>query len=382
MRNVDSLLADLGVETEGDHHEDVLQSPALEEEKGAVYLAARGRILADPVVTHDAFHRLLILKVRGGTPSFARARAWFLTCDGKLGRYDRISRGRDKTPVPYCIYPDQCLQITRWALPRTDDYDRAFVELVASPYTGTIAQAVQLPSRATHLICARIDQYRRERDISEETAAQAAVLVLVDKRLEASFRRPASDDQHVRETDEAIARALQEIDKRTARAEQASALARRAALRLISDQRRYGLERDAQEAALERERESARQATEARAQAEAEKCRVTEELSASERAREAEVRRADTAERRLRSVFQGTRWAFCGGVWLGMIVVPRLLSWAEWPPVARASYAFAAPVVSGLVLALPLGLRCATKIVLAITTIAGLLLACLQYFHA
>jgi len=379
VRNVGPILESLGVELEQDAHEDLLHSAEMDDERASVHLAAEGQLLHEHIVTHDAFHRLLILKMRSGTPSFARAEGWFLTCDGKMGRYDRIARRRSYAEVPFCMYPDQCMQMTRWALPRTDDYDRAFVQLVCSPYVTAITD---LPSEASHLICARIDAYMSERQISERTATQLAVLTLVDKRLAASFRWPvrATEDEQIREIDEAIGRSLEGLDRKARQAQKAKELAEQAALRL----RGQTAIKHAQLAQVSGERDRARDGEE-RAGRERDRERTAraaaEERAAAEQAARVQAEGArSVAEAGARTARLRERCLVCLLSWVLLVAGYLWLPWVHWPAVARPLYLALAGPLAALSLALPLGWTRGSKFALALCTVASLALAVLDHY--
>lgn len=379
VRNIDYLLGQLGVAVDSASHEDILRAAELEPEKGELLLAAPNQILPDRILTHDAFHAVLVSQLRAGTESFARAKAWFLTCDGKLRRYDRIRRRRDGTSLPFCIYPDHCMQMTRWALPRTEDYDRAFVELVASPYVTAMAQMADLPSDAAHLICARIDQYRTERNISEDLATQAAVLTLIDRRLQEGFESAATDDQRVAQIDQAIGRALEQLERKTADAEKAKALAERAAARLGVEQTSMKDELRRRDQALAAEREGRTAAEGALEKADSEKTKLTHALSETEQREQSEKKRADRAEDRLRRLSVALKWAACGAVWIVLLALFFVIQWPDRPSWGKSIYVFLASLACGLAVTLPLGFKRATIVVLTVATIGGFLLACLQH---
>lgn len=359
VRNVESLLISLGIEIDQDNHQELMESPSLDKEKGLVILAAEGEVPHDAVVTHDALHRLLVLKVRNGTRSFAQARAWFLTCDGKLGLYDRMARGRGGSGVPFCIYPDQCVQMTRWMLPRTDDYDRAFVQLVCSPHVVTLAH---LPSEAAHLVCARIDRYARERGISEQTAEAMAVLTLVDKRLESGFRKSETDDERMREIDDAMARALQELDRRTKEIEHARTLAAAAAVQQTALQ---GAQVRSLTSELAGTRETLQRVQEEGEGEHAERLKAEQDAAAEREARETAEKTAATAE----AVLLRLRWVACTALWGGLFLCYWLLPWAKWPGFAPSLYRVAAFLLASLVLGLPLGFRRAWPIILGVCAV-------------
>jgi hypothetical protein len=111
----------------------------------------------DEVLRHDAYHRLLVLKLRGAEQSkFSDTRYWFLTCDSKLPRYDRFVRGGD-AGVPFCALTGQWLQVLRPFLPRHEDFDQVLAASVTSRVLGAFKQ---VPGDIIHEIMGRLSLVR------------------------------------------------------------------------------------------------------------------------------------------------------------------------------------------------------------------------------
>jgi len=375
-RNADALLDQLGVSVDREPHDDIMAMPALSQEEGALLLVARDPGVRLEVITHDAFHRLLILKLRGDTPSFARARAWFLTCDGKLGRYDRMRRRQDGSEIPFCIHPDHCMQMTRWALPRTADYDRAFVQLVACPFVGTIAR---LPSEAAQRVCARIERYAQEAGIDESLAAQAAILTMVDERLAASLRTPASEAARDRDIDKAIARSLTLLQQRTSAAKRAQELAEHEYLRLRRHTRVRDLQLQELQSELTQERQKRQTGEATQQELGMEKVNLETMLSESKGAEARHAQRADQAELRLHRLLGVARWAAWLVVSSAIVVGYLLLPWAHWPRWARSLYEVGGALSCALALALPLGFVRVVFWIVSVVTVAACVISYLQW---
>ncbi len=375
-RNVDALLPQLGVMVDDNPHDDAMATPSLPQEEGAVLLAARDPGVHGEIITHDAFHRLLILRLRGDTTSFARARAWFVTCDGKLRRYDWIRRREDGNEIPFCIHPDHCMQMTRWALPRTADYDRAFAQLVACPFIGTIAR---LPSEAAQRVCARIDRYAIEAGIDEAVAAQAAVLTMVDERLAASLRAPASEDARDHQVDAAIARSLSLLQQQTWAAKRAQELAEQEYLRLKGQTRVRDLHLQELEGELAHERQR-RQAAEAMQEDLAtEKVSLETMLTEAQSGETKEADRARSAELRLARTLGVAKWAGWLAISCGILIGYLLLPWVHWPRWAKSLYEVGGALACGLALALPLGFVRIWFWIMGIATVAAGIISYLQW---
>lgn len=109
-----------------------------------------------PVLRHDAYLRFLVNKKRRGKPqSFTNTKTWLLTCDRTLILYDYYlkEKGKEKkSTMNTSVMPHQWLQILRPLLPRTEDYNATFANLLSSPYLrsyGTIPSRIPVQVLAT-----------------------------------------------------------------------------------------------------------------------------------------------------------------------------------------------------------------------------------------
>lgn len=213
---------------------------------------------SDPVIDHDAKHRLLIERLRGdGHLRFSNARFWFLTQDTYLPRFaEKMPEPDEPGPdLPFCISPSSWVQLMRAFTPRTDDYEQTVVDLLASPFLG---------NRATpepHVVRRVVGRMRDQEDRSPELA----LAVLQDSSLTACIEAAAPGLDEEEEVDRAFntkARELQEAEAAaTARAEAESLRAAKAveqaeidALRAESaEQRSETLTRDLADERIRRE---------------------------------------------------------------------------------------------------------------------------------
>ena len=134
------------------------------------------------IIEHDAFHRVLIGKIRKGPKyRFSEAIAWFLTHDTKLPAYDRVARG-GKEYLSFCILSDQWIQVNRPLLARTknqEEYEEAFHNLVTFPYLRTMMPAVPL-ERAYQEVLGKLSRYKN-------MSPQLALNIVADRHFMVSF---------------------------------------------------------------------------------------------------------------------------------------------------------------------------------------------------
>jgi len=90
------------------------------------------------IIKHDAFHKVLIKKIRGNNDKIIKisnAKAWFLTEDIKLINYANLFIKKD-IKFPYCLSVDQWIQINRPLLPRIKtkkNLNRFFFSIITTP---------------------------------------------------------------------------------------------------------------------------------------------------------------------------------------------------------------------------------------------------------
>jgi len=127
----------------------------------------------ESILEHDAFHRLFILRLRGGRRHrHSEAVAWFLTQDSKLPRYDRVAR-KGRPEVPFCVTTDQWIQMNRPLLTRTsgtDEYEASLQVLVTTPFLRSMLGTTSLES-AYQRVMSRIGRYET---MSPKLAVQIA----------------------------------------------------------------------------------------------------------------------------------------------------------------------------------------------------------------
>jgi len=179
----------------------IKDAPQLSEEISKLNLAT-DYIKFPEVAEHDAFHRLLILKLRGKTPpkTFIDTKVWFLTCDTSLPNYDRIAR-KSRDEIPFCILINQWIQIMRPLLPRTQEFDETFADLLTSPYLRTYGN---LPPDIAQKILGRMAQF-------EQHSPELAVRVLTDRHLAKELKQTEEEEKIIKLIDSATAKAAEEF---------------------------------------------------------------------------------------------------------------------------------------------------------------------------
>jgi len=113
------------------------------------------------IVEHDAFHRILITKLRKGLKyNFNDAKAWFLTHDHKLPQYSKHARN-GKAHLPFCITTNEWIQINRPLLSRTisnEEFEESFHVLVTQSYVRSMLPTLPL-DKAYNKILSKLERY-------------------------------------------------------------------------------------------------------------------------------------------------------------------------------------------------------------------------------
>lgn len=169
------------------------------------------------IAEHDAFHYLLILKLRsreGADSSFKTNKSWFLTYDGLLAPFDREIR---KSEIVFCIRPYQLRQILRPLFSRTDDFENVFIDFISEP----VARA--FPAVSTDIamgVLARITYF--EKEFGVQNSPELATKILTNQHFLDQLRGLQADepkrinliDKEIKQvaqiTDEAIKTKIQE----------------------------------------------------------------------------------------------------------------------------------------------------------------------------
>ena len=141
---VENLLQDLEIEVSDEHCKEILAQESLLDEETSLLKSIEDnkrltrnpynfRELSPYVAEHDAFHRLLILRLRAGNEgtNFFDVPYWFLTCDSKLPSYDKRRRITEKMKTPFCVLSSQWVQTMRPFYPRITA--ETLVDNLASP---------------------------------------------------------------------------------------------------------------------------------------------------------------------------------------------------------------------------------------------------------
>lgn len=168
------------------------------------------------IAEHDAFHYLLILKLRsreGADNTFKTNKSWFLTHDGLLAPFDREIR---KSEIVFCIRPYQLRQILRPLFSRTDDFENVFIDFVSEPASRAF-MAVSTDMAVN--ILARVTYFEKEFNIQD--SLELATKILKNQHFLNQLRELRADepkinnliDQEIKQiakiTDEEIEKKLQ-----------------------------------------------------------------------------------------------------------------------------------------------------------------------------
>jgi predicted nucleic acid-binding protein len=217
------------------------------------------------VLEHDAKHRILIEQLRGdGHHEFSNGRYWFLTQDTRLPFFARSmpEAGETAPNLSFCMLSSAWAQIMRAFTPRTSDWEKMVVDLLASPYVGW---SRGLDSSSVAAVVGRIDQYEGDGvefawQVLADTAKMTQVSALkadgatseeVAEYIDGAFIEKATEAQE--RAGEAEAHA-QDAAKQALEAQEAGRAERERAEQLQADRDHERRRREETESDLERER--------------------------------------------------------------------------------------------------------------------------------
>jgi len=158
---IEDVLEKLKIGIYNKFRKDIENSEELKDEMGLLRNAC-GEHINIHIVEHDAFHRVLINKLRKGHKyNFNEAKAWFLTHDHKLPQYSKYAR-RGNAHLPFCITTNEWIQINRPLLTRTktkEEYEKSFYLLVTQSYVRSLLPTVPL-DKTFNKVLGKLDRYK------------------------------------------------------------------------------------------------------------------------------------------------------------------------------------------------------------------------------
>jgi hypothetical protein len=358
IRNIEELIKKESILIDEDDHLEVHKLYDYNKQK-ALLLSSAGRkasSLCEDVIAHDIFLTHLVKNLRRKHPSsFAKAKIWLLTCDNKLIKYDALIRKEDHALVPLCILPDRWVQLVRWALPRTDDFDKAFIDLVTSPFISTIAN---LPSETALKICSRIDMYRKEAQLGIETAKKLALIVTVDRILKSQCESLPEKEQ-IEAIDKSIKSALEKLAKDAKEREE-----RYKAVEKVALDRESALELTSIQAAKLQDKLDEEQKR--KEIAEIKVAQKDEELRKEKEERLKAESKAKRSQEKYEKIVSLLKWGGCVVIWLTLGIV-SLRFWYNIPKLLQFALVFS--IIWPL--SLPLGFKKTWKVFIGISAILG-----------
>lgn len=184
---IEAGLSELNIEVTDMYQDEIEADVRLVEEANRIYETSHdyyeriwGRLLTDEICRHDAFLRLFVVRLRKGKPEeFVQAKAWCITRDSKLPRYERIERHRPGD-VPVFILVEHWMQFVGPIIPRTEDWDALARSLLLSPFLrARIGESASIEK--IHRAASRIAEYRNY-------SAQLAMRVLLNSRFQEAVK--------------------------------------------------------------------------------------------------------------------------------------------------------------------------------------------------
>ena len=180
---VHDILEGLDIEVFHKFQEDIEKSDELVDEMSKLKQACGDRF-NEHVVEHDAFHRILIRKLRKRTRyNFKDAVAWFLTQDSKLPSYARFAR-KGQEYLPFCLTTNQWIQLNRPFISRTKDeaeYEESLLSLITQPFLRSLIPQHPL-QEAYEKVLGRLSRYENmNSDLASEITSDMHFMLSIGK---------------------------------------------------------------------------------------------------------------------------------------------------------------------------------------------------------
>ena len=159
------------------------------------FLLQINRPKTNDAIWHDMVNRELVRRLRSENLNLLQpVQHFFLTCDYRLMAFDQERRREQRDhEVAFCMLPPHFLQLLRPVLPRTADFDKAFIDTFAIPQFRTI-------EFSRELLCAKIlRSMATYADVGKEIAATILSDTIFTNRLAAVEERSEEFNQLIRE---------------------------------------------------------------------------------------------------------------------------------------------------------------------------------------
>lgn len=167
------------------------------------YLKSRGKPREWDPVEHDVMLWHLVRERRPAVDSPLEARLFILTCDFRFCGFDARKRKQLGFDTPICLLPGHLLQMIRYFVPRTDDFDAAFLQSLRMP----ILSPFDVERENTTLQI--LEALARIKEISEDE--NTAYAVLTDQALRRALTEATYEQEQLLAVVESVAtRKLQE----------------------------------------------------------------------------------------------------------------------------------------------------------------------------
>ncbi len=220
--HIESILEGLKIKITNQFRAEIETSQAYIDEQ-SILRNIVGNLVNENIIAHDAFHRVLITKLRKTHKhQFHEATAWFLTHDTKLPEYDRIAR-KGEAYLPFCLTTNQWIQINRPLLARTaseEDYEESFYVIVTQPFLRTMISD-RLIEKAYANVLTRMARFK---NLSPQLASSIAMDVhfmlsvatetdikMIDEKIENKFIDLTENLGREKQTLELIIKSKEEI---------------------------------------------------------------------------------------------------------------------------------------------------------------------------
>jgi len=212
--HIEEIISVLEINITDEYRKEIEGSEELRDEESMLRTAC-GDSISERIIEHDAFHRVLITKIRKGAKyKFNDAVAWFLTHDSKLPVYDRAAR-KGEDFLPFCLTTEQWVQVNRPLLKRTSsqkEYEESFHILVSQPFLRTMLSSESI-EKASLVVLQRLAKFKN-------MTPELALNITADKHFLLSMADEEDEVRILEKIDSKMVDIAEELRKKIERVEE------------------------------------------------------------------------------------------------------------------------------------------------------------------
>ncbi len=196
--HIKNVLDAFNISITSEFREEIESSEELLDEE-SILRDSCGGSFSQSIIEHDAFHRILIKKIREDYKyKYSEAKAWFLTHDSKLPVYAHYAL-KGRRALPFCISINEWMQINRPFLKRTqnsEEFENSFQLLVTQPFLRSALSNFKV-DKVREKLLSKLNRY-------QNIGSQLAFDLVTDVHFIHTLSKQTSDEKIEEKIEEAI----------------------------------------------------------------------------------------------------------------------------------------------------------------------------------